>query len=176
MSALPPKADIRFCLSNVRFVPKADMDALGEAASAFAEAVIRSVEFIVQPAAQDAVGEMGVRGDFSSGHRMGNNRTCEDTRSDACGIERAKVHPKALYFPSPTGSCQLTLRAVADHPTGIDLRMTERLGNREFRIGAQKPADCVRSVYLDLAVGQPPADVGHHLPIPPHITDASTHR
>ena len=38
-----------------------------QAAGAFAEAVIRSVELIVQPDAKDGVGEMGVRGDPSPG-------------------------------------------------------------------------------------------------------------
>src|SRR5262249_25396419 len=78
-----------------------------QAAGAFARAVIRSVEPIVQPAAKDAVGEMAVRGDLSSaqmGPRIGLT-DARDTRS-ACGVERAKVHPKALYFPSPTGNCQ----------------------------------------------------------------------
>jgi hypothetical protein len=30
--------------------------------------------------------------------------------------------------------------------------------------------------FFDLAVGEPPGDVGQHLPIPPHITEAGTHR
>jgi hypothetical protein len=34
---------------------------------AFTEAVIRSVELIVQPGAHDGVGEMGVRGDWPRG-------------------------------------------------------------------------------------------------------------
>ena len=37
-----------------------------EAAGVVAQAVIRSVELIVQPGAKDGVGEMGVRGDLSS--------------------------------------------------------------------------------------------------------------
>jgi len=40
----------------------ADRGEYRQAAGAFAEAVIRSVELIVQPDAQDVVGEMGVRG------------------------------------------------------------------------------------------------------------------
>jgi hypothetical protein len=59
MSALPPKADIGTQSWNVRFVPKADIDAW-EAAGAFAKAVIRSVELIVQPDAHDVVGELAV--------------------------------------------------------------------------------------------------------------------
>jgi hypothetical protein len=46
MSALPPEADIDECDWHVRFVPKADIH----------RAVIRSVELIVQPGAQDVVG------------------------------------------------------------------------------------------------------------------------
>jgi hypothetical protein len=42
----------------------ADCSRYRQAAGAFAEAVIRSVELIVQPGAQDGVGEMGVRGDW----------------------------------------------------------------------------------------------------------------
>jgi hypothetical protein len=45
---------------NVRFTPKSGHR---QAAGAFAEAVIRSVELIVQPNAHDVVGEMRVRGD-----------------------------------------------------------------------------------------------------------------
>jgi hypothetical protein len=52
MSALPPKADIREHSCDVRYVPQAEV------------AAIRSAELIVQPAAKDAVGEMGVRGDL----------------------------------------------------------------------------------------------------------------
>jgi hypothetical protein len=49
MSALPPKVDIRQRDCDVRFVPRAEV------------AVIRSVELIVQPDAEDVVAEMGVR-------------------------------------------------------------------------------------------------------------------
>jgi hypothetical protein len=55
MSALPPKADIGGVSSDVRFVPKADV------------AVIGSVELIVQPGANDGVGEMGVREGLPTG-------------------------------------------------------------------------------------------------------------
>jgi hypothetical protein len=50
MSALPPKADIVLRIAR----------GCGQAARAFAEAVIRSVELIVQPAAKDVVGEMSL--------------------------------------------------------------------------------------------------------------------
>jgi hypothetical protein len=50
MSAIPPKADIRKRDWDVRFGPEAEV------------AVIRSVELIVQPDAQDVVVEMRVRG------------------------------------------------------------------------------------------------------------------
>jgi hypothetical protein len=50
LSALPPKADIVRHGCNVRFVPKADIAKLSER---LREAVIRSVELIVQPDADD---------------------------------------------------------------------------------------------------------------------------
>src|SRR5262249_18017112 len=69
---------------------------------------------------------------------------------------------------------------VAQYPTGVDVRSTEGLGSGvEQKAGTTSrncAADIVRSVYLDLAIGQPPGEVGHHLPIPPHITDPGTHR
>src|SRR4029077_6790252 len=110
-------------------------------------AVNRSVELIVQPGAKDAVGEMGVRGNLPAGH--GNTNRCRGTRSDACGVERAKVHVKALYFPGPVTwnrnqvAWQVPLRAPAHHPTGINLRMTDGLGKREC-IAPQILADCAR--------------------------------
>jgi hypothetical protein len=55
MSALPPRADIAGRQLDVRFVPKADIT---KPAGPFAEAVIRSVELIVQPDAQDVVGDL----------------------------------------------------------------------------------------------------------------------
>ena len=42
-----------------------------QAAGRFAEAVIRSVELIAEPAAKDPVGEMGVRGGLSTGRGNG---------------------------------------------------------------------------------------------------------
>ena len=43
----------------------ADCGEYRQAAGAFAEAVIRSVELIVQPDAKDVVGEMAMRGDLA---------------------------------------------------------------------------------------------------------------
>ena len=61
----------------------ADRGKYCEAAGASAEAVIRSVELIVQPGAKDGVGEMGVRGDWPRGHneaaRRWGNRTNTNT-------------------------------------------------------------------------------------------------
>src|SRR5262249_6326968 len=115
---------------------------------------------------------MGVRSDLPPAHNQG--------RHDLVGIvERAKVHPETLYFPSPTGNCQPALRAVAHHPTGVNVRMTEGRGSREITLRELRfyfKVECGRSVYLNLAIGQPPGEVGHHVPIPPHITDAGTHR
>src|SRR5262249_14898597 len=91
----------------------------------------------------------------------------------------AKVHPKALDFPRPVTKTQPPLCTVAHYPTGINLRMTEGLGSGEQKAATTTrncAVDIVRSVYLDLAVSQPPGEVGHHLPIPPHITDAGTRR
>jgi hypothetical protein len=100
---------------------------------AFAEAVIRSVELIVQPDAKDPVGEMGLSGGLARGHgtrRAGPRRTC--ARNDAGGVELAKVHVKAFYFPSPvacTPEIYHPLRTEAQHSAGINLRITEGLGN-----------------------------------------------
>src|SRR5262249_39084007 len=94
-----------------------------------------SIELIVQAATKDAVGEMGVRGDLPTDQTAGrwcSNESDTRGRSDACGVKVAKVHVEALYFPSPTGNCQYPLRAVAHHPAGINLRMTEGLGKREL--------------------------------------------
>src|SRR5215469_5828609 len=103
MSALPPKPDFRRRECEVRFVPKAEVVA------------IRSVELIVQPGTKDAVGEMGVRGNWPCGRSRGfpaTTKTGKATRT--CGIERAKVHVKALDFPSPVArhKWQVPLRAV----------------------------------------------------------------
>ena len=79
------------------------MDA-GKSCPAFAEAAIRSVELIVQPDANDGVGEMGVRRDLAPGRRADNAWTCRDTRNDASGVEVTEVHVKALDFVGPTGN------------------------------------------------------------------------
>src|SRR5579859_4875328 len=124
---------------------------------------------------------MGLGGDLASGCGSNTRTTKRGTRSDACGIEVAKVHVITLYPPSPTGSCQSALGSVAEHPTGINLRGTEGLGDRarrgqgEARSGKACKATCVCSIYLDLAVGQTASDVGQHLSVTPHITNAATH-
>src|SRR5437763_1143314 len=115
------------------------------------------------------------------GYRRGNRRDESPSSSGAtrtCGVQVAKVHVKTFYFPSPVmcaPEIYHPLRTVADHPTSINLRMTEGLDNRERYSGGDCPADAVRSVYLDLAVGQPPGQVAHHIPITPHITNAGPH-
>src|SRR5690348_9141761 len=53
--------------------------------------------------------------------------------------------------------------------------MTEGLSNRERKAYCRCRADCARSVYLDLAVGQSSGHIGQHGPIPPQITDAAAH-
>ena len=78
-----------------------------EAAGAFAQAVIKSVELIVQPGAKDSVGEMRVRVDWPRGQSEGGGwarkgETARATRT--AGVEVAKVHVKALYFIGPTGN------------------------------------------------------------------------
>ena len=116
--------------------------------------ISRSIELIVQPAAKDAIGEMAVRGDLRAGPKIWIGVYKGVTRSDACGVERAKVHVETFYFPSPTGNCQHSLRAVAHHPTGINLRMTEGLGIRERRTAKanEAPADVARSLQIYLAI------------------------
>jgi hypothetical protein len=63
------------------------------------------VELIVQPGANDGVGEMGVRGDLPPGY-TDSTKPPNETRSDACGVERAKVHVK---FFRPTHRCRFRL-------------------------------------------------------------------
>src|SRR5437868_10913862 len=54
--------------------------------------------------------------------------------------------------------------------------MIEGLGNREgYNRGRQGAGECARARYIYLAIGQPPGQVAHHVPIPPHITSAQTH-
>src|SRR5262249_48750959 len=117
--------------------------------------------------------EMGVRSDLSPGHG-GNGWGC------VCIIEVAKVHVIRLNSPGPTWHpLQPSLRTVAQRPTGVDVRMTDGMGNRE-RIcrtdsRAHRSAECAGSVRLDLAIGQPPGHIAKHIPISPHITSAQTH-
>src|SRR5690349_24856254 len=58
--------------------------------------------------------------------------------------------------------------------------MTEGMGNSEWLCAVSRvrecPADVVRSLQIYLAVGQPPGQVAHHVPISPYITGAQTHR
>ena len=111
-------------------------------AAARCRRINRSIELIVQPATKDAVGEMSVRYDLPPGYSV-NLAHPRRRAEDVCIVERAKVHPKALYFPSPvtcTPEIYPPLRTVAHHPTGINLRMTEGLGNRE-RNAALRPTD-----------------------------------
>jgi len=72
---------------------------------AFSEAVIRSVESIIQPDAKDAVREMGARDGLSTS-RTGEAEASEDRNTDdhICTVERAKVHVKALYFVGQPGN------------------------------------------------------------------------
>jgi hypothetical protein len=69
----------------------------------------------------------------------------------------AKVHVESFYFPGPvtrTPEIYHSFRAVAQHPTGVNVRLTEGLGDRARRApGAAFPgeackAGCVRSVFL----------------------------
>ena len=122
-----------------------------------------SVELIVQPAAKDPVGEMGVRVDLSAARIVARYLFIWI-------VEVAKVHVKGLYFPCPTGSCQPTLRTVAQRPPGVDVGMTEGMSDRERSAVGHCPADCVRSLYIYFAVGEPSGHIAKYVPIPPHIT------
>src|SRR5262249_17050769 len=55
--------------------------------------------------------------------------------------------------------------------------MTEGSGNssalKSSAVSSQ--VECARSLPIYLAVGQSPGQVAHHVPIPPHITEATTH-
>ena len=57
----------------------ADCSEHPDAAGAFAEAVIRSVELIAQPAAKNPVGEMGVRGGLPTGDTLNLAPPLQDT-------------------------------------------------------------------------------------------------
>src|SRR5690242_5788990 len=91
------------------------------------------------------------------------------------GVEVAKVHVQPLDSPCPvmcTPEIYYSLRAVAHHPTGIDLRVTEGLGHgwKARRAGPD------RSVYTHLPIGKSTSEIGHYLPIPPDITETDTRR
>src|SRR6516162_10117116 len=126
-----------------------------------------SVELIVQPAAKDPVGEMGVRVDLSAARIVARYFFIWI-------VEVAKVHVKGLYFPCPTGSCQPTLRTVAQRPPGVDVGMTEGMSDRERSAVGYCPADCVRSLYIYFAVGEPSGHIAKYVPIPPQVTSAQT--
>ena len=121
-----------------------------------------------------AVGADWPRGRTGERDRARDNAgSCRGARS--CGVEVAKIHIQALDFPSPvtcTPEIDHSLRAVAHHPTGIDLGVTEGLGHGWKARHSRRE----RSVYAYLAVGQPPGEVAHHVAIPPHITETDTHR
>ena len=78
------------------------------------------------------------------------------------GVEVAKIHVEPFNLPSPvtrTPEIYHPLRTVADHPTGVDIAMTESLGNRRRKVYASievKYGECARARYIDLAIGQPP--------------------
>src|SRR5262249_18675713 len=83
------------------------------------------------------------------------------------------VHVKALYSVGPTGEIsQLALRTGAHHPTGVDIRMIEGLRQK----GLVLEGECAGARYIDLAIGQPPVDIGQHRPIPEQIASAHTRR
>lgn len=95
----------------------------------------RELETKVQPAANNAIGEMGVRGELSPGRRKHIRRNTGpvrhggicSARGDATGVEVAKVHVETFYFPSPVArhEWQMALRAVAHDPTERRLRRLE---------------------------------------------------
>jgi hypothetical protein len=76
---------------------RADRGEHSEAARAFAEAVIRSVELIVQPDANDVVDEMRVCEGLSA---RGTGNWC----GRVAVVQRTEVHVKILYFVGPTGN------------------------------------------------------------------------
>ena len=68
---------------------------------------ISSLEFVIQPAAKNPVGEMGVGGDLSPTHTKvvdaagsADINRAGATRRAAGGAEVAKVHVKSFNFPS----------------------------------------------------------------------------
>src|SRR5262249_9130956 len=48
--------------------------------------------------------------------------------------------------------------------------------NRRKRGTPYRVAECARALDIDLAVGQPPGDIGQHRPIPEQIASAHTRR
>src|SRR5215469_17022766 len=116
------------------------------------------------PRVQSEMGDDGPRHNSSTG---GGTRTC--------GVEVAEVHVKALDSIGPTGEIgQLALRTGAHHPTGVDIRMIEGLGNR--RKVMQGVGECACARDINLAVGQPPGDIGQNRPIPEQIASAHPRR
>ena len=100
-------------------------------AAARCRRINRSIELIVQPAAKDAIGEMGVRSGSRSYSDSFRPKNSIERATLTCGVEVTKVHVETFYFPSPvTRAPEIyhSLRAVADRPTDINLRMTEGLG------------------------------------------------
>src|SRR5262249_61833370 len=83
---------------------------------------------------------MGVAGDLPSAHgagggvKRGGDRAGA-TRRAAYSVEVAEVHVESFYFPSPVTrhKWQVPLVAVAQHPTGVNVRLTEVLDRRERR-------------------------------------------
>jgi hypothetical protein len=85
---------------------------------------------IVQPAAKDPVGKMGLGGDLPRGgneaaRRWGGRTITNNGRATwTSGVEVAEVHVETFYFPSPvtrTPEINHPLRTVAQHPTGVDI-------------------------------------------------------
>src|SRR5690348_12884435 len=121
---------------------------------------------------------MTVRGDWPrsrSERATANNMRGRGT--ETCSVERAKVHVKALYFPSPvpcTPEIYHPFRTVAYHPTSINGIMTEGSANSSAPNKRCSQADGGCSLYIYLAVGQPPGDIAKYRSIPPHIATAQT--
>ena len=78
-----------------------------QAAGAIAQAVIRSVELIVQPDAHDVVGETGVRGDWPGGRKAAGGGDADagptnkiERATRTCGVE-IRVHANDLAAGNP---------------------------------------------------------------------------
>src|SRR5690348_5684684 len=120
---------------------------------------------------------MGVRGELSPARDF--TRGNKSERSGACRVEVAEVHVEGLDLPRPvtrTPEIYYPFRAVAQHPTGINMRLTEGLGSGELMEPLDCPAEYVRSVYLNPPVGEAAGKITKHIAIPPHIADAATNR